>query len=214
MSDDNSILPTISIANHDELAGVMNEIMRAWEHPGVRCGVCKSSPCKCGYGPVYSEEKAVSVNACPSCGNAYNECACRVESTIRAEITARNGRAAFLAESARAHEAFKKCPDCDHRVEFGVCVGCNVNPCKCPELGFYVSSGKAFDPINSPAHYNRGGIEVIDAIEAWGLDAYFRLANVVKYIARHEHKGDPLSDLKKARWYLDREISKREGAAS
>jgi hypothetical protein len=67
------------------------------------------------------------------------------------------------------------------------------------------------DPVNSPAHYTSGGIEVIDAIEAWGLG--FRLGNAVKYIARCGKK-DPaktVEDLKKARWYLDREIAALEG---
>lgn len=62
------------------------------------------------------------------------------------------------------------------------------------------------DSVNHPKHYTHGGIEVIDAIEAWGLN--FRLANVVKYVARSDHKNNKLEDLKKARWYLDREISK------
>ncbi len=67
------------------------------------------------------------------------------------------------------------------------------------------------DPINQPAHYTSGAVEVIDAIEAWELG--FRLGNAVKYIAR-AGKKDPakvLEDLKKARWYLDREISKQGG---
>ncbi|MGE0289104.1 MAG: DUF3310 domain-containing protein [Bradyrhizobium sp.] len=67
------------------------------------------------------------------------------------------------------------------------------------------------DHINHPAHYTHGGIEVIDAIEAWGLG--FRLGNVVKYIARARHKGSQLDDLKKARWYLEREIAAVERAA-
>lgn len=62
------------------------------------------------------------------------------------------------------------------------------------------------DNVNHPQHYTKGGIEVIDAIEAWGLN--FRLANVIKYVARSDHKNNKLEDLKKARWYLDREISK------
>lgn len=64
------------------------------------------------------------------------------------------------------------------------------------------------DSVNNPKHYTQGGIEVIDAIEAWNLN--FRLANVVKYVARSDHKNNKLEDLKKARWYLDREISKLE----
>lgn len=64
------------------------------------------------------------------------------------------------------------------------------------------------DPVNHPAHYTNGGIEVIDAIEAWELG--YHLGNVVKYVARAKHKGRFLEDLKKARWYLDREIQQQE----
>ena len=60
------------------------------------------------------------------------------------------------------------------------------------------------EAVNHPPHYNQGNIEVIDAIEDWGLD--FNAGNVVKYVARHKHKAEPLEDLKKARWYLDRII--------
>ena len=60
------------------------------------------------------------------------------------------------------------------------------------------------EAVNHPPHYNQGTIEVIDAIEDWGLD--FNSGNVVKYVARHQHKTEPLEDLKKARWYLDRII--------
>lgn len=60
------------------------------------------------------------------------------------------------------------------------------------------------EAVNHPPHYNQGKIEVIDAIEDWGLD--FNAGNVVKYVARHKHKAEPLEDLKKARWYLDRII--------
>ena len=66
------------------------------------------------------------------------------------------------------------------------------------------------DTVNHPSHYTYGNIEVIDAIEDWGLN--FRLANVIKYVARAEHKVNKLQDLKKARWYLDREISKIESS--
>lgn len=63
--------------------------------------------------------------------------------------------------------------------------------------------------VDHPKHYNVGGIEVIDAIEAWGLG--FNLGNVVKYIARADHKSNAVEDLEKARWYLDREIQRRKG---
>lgn len=63
------------------------------------------------------------------------------------------------------------------------------------------------DPVKRPAHYTHSRVEVIEAIEAWGLG--YRLGNVVKYIARHEHKGRSLEDLEKAAWYLAREIAER-----
>jgi hypothetical protein len=64
--------------------------------------------------------------------------------------------------------------------------------------------------VDHPSHYGGAGnpYEAIKVIEAWGLG--FCLGNAVKYIARHEHKGAPLEDLKKARWYLDREIQRLE----
>lgn len=68
------------------------------------------------------------------------------------------------------------------------------------------------DPVNHPAHY--GGeddpYEVIKVIEAWGLG--FHLGNAVKYIARAGKKGLALEDLRKAAWYILREIMKREKA--
>lgn len=65
------------------------------------------------------------------------------------------------------------------------------------------------DPVNHPAHYIFGAVEVIDAIDAWKLG--FSLGNAVKYIVRCEHKDKKLEDLKQARWYLDHEIGRLEG---
>ena len=62
--------------------------------------------------------------------------------------------------------------------------------------------------INHPSHYNKGEFEVIDVIEDWGLD--FNLGNAIKYIARADHKGNKIEDLKKAAWYLDRAIVNAE----
>jgi hypothetical protein len=60
------------------------------------------------------------------------------------------------------------------------------------------------DTVNHPAHYKVGGIETIDFIEAKKLG--YNLGNVVKYITRADHKGNKLEDLRKAQWYLTREI--------
>lgn len=67
------------------------------------------------------------------------------------------------------------------------------------------------DPVNHPAHYTYGKIETIDFIEDKKLG--FCLGNVVKYVTRAGHKLDALEDLKKARWYLDREIARLEKEA-
>ena len=70
------------------------------------------------------------------------------------------------------------------------------------------STIKQYDDINHPSHYTQGNIEVIDYIEDKKLG--YRLGNVVKYVSRAGHKDDAIKDLKKARWYLNREIAKRE----
>ena len=67
------------------------------------------------------------------------------------------------------------------------------------------------DPVNHPAHYTYGKIETIDFIEDKKLG--FCLGNVVKYVTRAGHKLNTLEDLKKARWYLDREIARLEKEA-
>lgn len=65
--------------------------------------------------------------------------------------------------------------------------------------------GDRGDAVNSPAHYKVGGIETIDFIEAKKLG--YNLGNVVKYLTRADHKGNKLEDLRKAQWYLTREIN-------
>ncbi|MDR5801183.1 DUF3310 domain-containing protein [Caballeronia sp. LZ001] len=64
------------------------------------------------------------------------------------------------------------------------------------------------DAVNHPKHYTShpSGVECIEITEHFG----FNLGNVIKYLWRAEEKGAPVEDLKKARWYLDREIQKRE----
>jgi hypothetical protein len=66
------------------------------------------------------------------------------------------------------------------------------------------------DPINQPSHYTHGGIEVIDYIEAKGFDTNWNLANVIKYVSRAGYKANKIEDLKKAQFYLAREIKKLE----
>lgn len=60
--------------------------------------------------------------------------------------------------------------------------------------------------VTHPAHYNSGKIEVIEAIEDWGLG--FHLGNAVKYIARAGKKdvNKYEEDLRKAIWYIERRL--------
>ena len=66
------------------------------------------------------------------------------------------------------------------------------------------------DAVDHPNHYNTGGIEVIDAIEAWGFGEGFNRGNAIKYIARAGKKNPEteIEDLRKARWYINEEIKR------
>lgn len=77
-----------------------------------------------------------------------------------------------------------------------------------------VTEGEAqpVDMINHPPHYTRhpSGVECVDVAEHYN----FNVGNAIKYLWRHKLKNDPIEDLKKARWYIDREIAKREKEAA
>lgn len=60
------------------------------------------------------------------------------------------------------------------------------------------------DNVNHPSHYQGQKFEVIDIIEDFNLG--FNLGNAIKYILRASKKGLFNEDLKKAIWYLQREI--------
>lgn len=56
--------------------------------------------------------------------------------------------------------------------------------------------------INSPDHYNQGGIETIEVIKSMGDGPAFCRGNIIKYVSRYEHKNG-VEDLKKALWYME-----------
>jgi len=70
------------------------------------------------------------------------------------------------------------------------------------------------EQVNHPEHYGGAAnpYEAIKVIEAWSLG--FCLGNCIKYISRAGKKGNTLTDLRKARWYIDREITKLETAVN
>lgn len=63
------------------------------------------------------------------------------------------------------------------------------------------------DPVNHPKHYTShpSGVECITITEHMG----FNLGNALKYIWRADLKNDAIEDLRKAAWYVEREIQKR-----
>ena len=71
-------------------------------------------------------------------------------------------------------------------------------------------SEKVCDNVNHPDHYNHGKIEVVDFIEDQHLG--FHLGNAVKYISRAGRKNPDktVEDLRKAVWYINRQIQRWE----
>ena len=92
------------------------------------------------------------------------------------------------------------CPDCK---TLEIVRGLPGQVCEVCAAGLAAKRPKD-DPINPP-HYK--GDYVMRIVEDFNLG--FCLGNVAKYILRADSKAQ-LEDLKKARWYLDREISNRE----
>ncbi|MCA0424956.1 MAG: DUF3310 domain-containing protein [Proteobacteria bacterium] len=64
------------------------------------------------------------------------------------------------------------------------------------------------DPVNHPAHYtgHPSGVECITIARHMG----FNLGNAVKYIWRADLKGNAIEDLRKAAFYIEDEIKRRE----
>lgn len=61
------------------------------------------------------------------------------------------------------------------------------------------------ETVNHPPHYNAvPGIECIDVVENFN----FNVGNAIKYLWRAGHKGDKIEDLRKAAWYVNREIER------
>lgn len=70
-----------------------------------------------------------------------------------------------------------------------------------------MSKRSKHDSVNHPPHYTNhpSGVECIQVTEHMS----FCLGNAVKYIWRADEKGNAIEDLKKAIWYIDREIKRR-----
>lgn len=76
------------------------------------------------------------------------------------------------------------------------------------DAGAEAAQPAAPDYVNHPPHYTShpSGVECITITE-W---MNFNVGNAVKYLWRSDEKGFQIQDLKKARWYIDREIARLE----
>ena len=111
---------------------------------------------------------------------------------------------------------FNDCPDCggDCLKGFEAWLGLECEAEENPPADKHVDlqkvSEKVCDNVNHPDHYNHGEIEVIDFIEDKELG--FHLGNAVKYISRAGRKNPDktVEDLRKAVWYVNRQIQRLE----
>ena len=76
---------------------------------------------------------------------------------------------------------------------------------------------RTHDSVNSPAHYLHGKKETIDVIrDCMTEDEYhgYLKGNVLKYVSRYKFKGEPLEDLEKSQWYLNRLVKEVKDGGS
>lgn len=105
------------------------------------------------------------------------------------------------------------CGNCNDGIEEWLNAPCANEPENPPadkHVDLQKVSEKVCDNVNHPSHYTSGQIEVIDFIEDQHLG--FHLGNAIKYISRAGRK-DPartIEDLRKAAWYLNRQIERLE----
>jgi len=107
--------------------------------------------------------------------------------------------------------AWTACLDCGKRV-----TGDSIHTCS-PQLNtltddeivnlYKETEADKEDLVNHPKHYTShpSGVECIQVTEHMG----FNLGNAMKYIWRADEKGNAVEDLRKAVWYINREIAKR-----
>ncbi len=74
-----------------------------------------------------------------------------------------------------------------------------------------------YDNVVRPSHYLHGKKETIDVIcDCMTGDEFhgYLKGNILKYVARYKFKGEPLEDLRKAQWYLDRLVKEVSNGSS
>jgi|TARA_R100001463_G_scaffold43719_1_gene91164 hypothetical protein len=74
-----------------------------------------------------------------------------------------------------------------------------------------------YDNVNAPPHYLHGKKETIDVInDCMTSDEFhgYLKGNILKYVSRYKFKGEPLEDLHKAQWYLERLVKEVSNGTS
>lgn len=170
-------------------------------------------------------------NICPKCGEdrgagtwkvPWDECKCDREKEMSIEIRCPHCKDSTLPGAFNPCECGyadgRRCPKClllrelsSTDASISVCCACNSgipNWIKEHEEAAFNNACKN-DPINHPSHYTSHptGIECIDIIEHFTAN----VANVIKYMWRaglKEGSSDE-SDLRKALWYVRRELKRR-----
>lgn len=107
---------------------------------------------------------------------------------------------------SKEEKGLNKCIRCKYEHDSAIdepCVSCSKSTSH-----FEPKEHDEIDMVNHPQHYSAHGIEPIDYIESHNLN--FNLGNVIKYVSRAPYKEAELEDLKKALWYLEREIERHD----
>ena len=99
--------------------------------------------------------------------------------------------------------------DCDYELHYDVIYEDEIQTINAEAITDVDTSD---NPVN-PSHYKKGDFEVIDVIKvategASGIEAVCQ-GNIIKYVMRYREKNG-VTDLKKARWYLDYLIDELE----
>ena len=84
-----------------------------------------------------------------------------------------------------------------------------VTALQCKQCNTFMEISESYvDDDTNPSHYKShpSGIECITITEHFD----FNVGNCIKYLWRAGLKGDAIEDLKKAKWYVDREIKRLE----
>jgi hypothetical protein len=74
-------------------------------------------------------------------------------------------------------------------------------------MSHFEPNNPQYDAVNHPKHYTShpSGVECIQVTEHMS----FCLGNAIKYLWRADEKHDAIEDLRKAKWYIEREIARR-----